>query len=155
MILQIGSCLAEEAWICFVERIAILQEEPDQGREVIDLDIAVHVSRSKSDRPPLYRLAQDAEIFEAQNGMFASGRVADGPRAAIGQDNRDAPVLGVTQQLYSGKLQGPGGKTGPQRNAGIGLVYYGFIHGAAVSSYSPVWLQRAAAADSEASWAHP
>ncbi|UXN73090.1 hypothetical protein N8D56_19050 [Devosia sp. A8/3-2] len=76
------------------EHVTILQEEAEQGRQVIDLDIAAHIGGGKADRAALHRLGQDLEIVEPQHCMLARCGAADGSGAAIGKNDGNAAVAG-------------------------------------------------------------
>src|SRR5690606_23958281 len=93
VVVQVRRGLAENAGIGLFEQVAILQEEAEQGGEVINLDVAVHVGGGKADGAAAQGLAEHPEILEAKNRMLAGRGTTERSRAPVWQDHGHGPML--------------------------------------------------------------
>jgi hypothetical protein len=134
VIVQVASRLAEKARIGVFEHVAILQEESEQRREVIDLHVAIHIGGRKTDSATLHGLAQHLEIVEPQDRMLAGRRRADGPGAAIGKNDCQRAVAWLAKHGNANTFDEPRRKTSPRRNAGIAVFYCCLSHWAGESN---------------------
>ena len=118
----------EQAGIGTVEHGAVLQEEAEQRREIVDLDVAVDIGRRKAQRAPAHRLADDFEVLELEHRMEPIGRRADSAGAPIGKHHRHRAVRRIANKRQAHPLEEAGHDVRPHGRAARGLFYGRFAH---------------------------